>query len=624
MKIKHIFTSLIASLALLVGCEESLERHLDEVQVSQSYIALDKAGADLKVTVKASAEWQFEGLPEWLSAKPASGGAGETEVVFSAGAAEATREASFYLTCAGAQQQMLALQMCEKVELPLTSCADIKSSAEVGKMYRVRGTVTSLGDFAKYGAFFVNDGTASSPVQIYNSAESERGKDLGVGDEVEFEGKWSSYGNFEGVIILKIVKSLIKVDAVTPEDAALPLEGGQFVVTLTCKGNGVKVVLPEAIQSWVSVAGIETSGSTAVVTLNVAANAGGDRSAELTFETTSGGKTYTATTSFSQKGAIIDATAAEINAAEDGDTQYRVTGYVSSIASDVYGNLYLKDATGEVYIYGVLDAEGNTKNFASLGIKAGDIITVVGPKTSYKDAPQMKNVSVEAIKSVETVTVAQFLAKEDSKDVYYSITGKVANIKSTTYGNFDIVDESGSVYVYGLTNGWGGASKQFESFNIKEGDQLTILGVRTSYKDTPQVGSAFYVDHQVAGDEVVSQGIEFLLDSSLGVENGTEVTTLTKDGITLAFDKGTGNNAPKYYTTGNAVRVYGGGTVTISGAQMSQIKVTFASGEGSNEITANTGTYADGVWQGDAESVVLTIGGTSGHRRFAKIEVTKK
>lgn len=147
-----------------------------------------------------------------------------------------------------------------------------------------------------------------------------------------------------------------------------------------------------------------------------------------------------------------------------------------------------------------MDAEGNTKNFASLGIKAGDIITVVGPKTSYKDAPQMKNVSVEAIKSVETVTVAQFLAKEDSKDVYYSITGKVANIKSTTYGNFDIVDESGSVYVYGLTNGWGGASKQFESFNIKEGDQLTILGVRTSYKDTPQVGSAFYVDHQVAGD----------------------------------------------------------------------------------------------------------------------------
>jgi hypothetical protein len=43
----------------------------------------------------------------------------------------------------------------------------------------------------------------------------------------------------------------------------------------------------------------------------------------------------------------VDATAAEINAAADGDTEYRLTGYITSIAKEDYGNLYIKDATGE-------------------------------------------------------------------------------------------------------------------------------------------------------------------------------------------------------------------------------------------------------------------------------------
>lgn len=47
--------------------------------------------------------------------------------------------------------------------------------------------------------------------------------------------------------------------------------------------------------------------------------------------------------------------------------------------------------------------------------------------------------------------------------------------------------------VYGLLTGWKGASKQFESLGIVEGDKITICGVRTSYKDSDQVGSAFFI-----------------------------------------------------------------------------------------------------------------------------------
>ena len=117
-------------------------------------------------------------------------------------------------------------------------------------------------------------------------------------------------------------------------------------------------------------------------------------------------------------------------------------------------------------------------------------------------------------------------------------------------------------------------------------------------------------------------------DLTTGYENGQEVTSVTDaDGlVTLTFDKGTNSNAPKYYTTGNAVRVYGGGTLTVSVANSSDpitgMTFTFGSGDGSNAITSDVGTFASPNWAGEASEVIFTVGGTTGHRRFAKIEVT--
>ena len=105
--------------------------------------------------------------------------------------------------------------------------------------------------------------------------------------------------------------------------------------------------------------------------------------------------------------------------------------------------------------------------------------------------------------------------------------------------------------------------------------------------------------------------------------NAQEVTTLTVDGFTITFDKGSNQNAPKYYTSGNAVRTYGGNTFTISSDKtIVAISFTFASGEGTNEITVDAGTFADTSWTGSASSITFTIGGTSGHRRIQSIEIT--
>ena len=111
--------------------------------------------------------------------------------------------------------------------------------------------------------------------------------------------------------------------------------------------------------------------------------------------------------------------------------------------------------------------------------------------------------------------------------------------------------------------------------------------------------------------------------TSQGYANAEEVTSLTQDGVTVTFDKGTSNNIPKYYTSGTAVRLYGGNTMKLeSESKITAVAFTFGSGEGTNAITADQGTYDEGTWSGEANDVTFTIGGTSGHRRIQRLVVT--
>ena len=52
---------------------------------------------------------------------------------------------------------------------------------------------------------------------------------------------------------------------------------------------------------------------------------------------------------------------------------------------------------------------------------------------------------------IEKITVAEFLEKSVDANVWYELTGTVSGISNTTYGNFNLVDATGTVYVYGLT-----------------------------------------------------------------------------------------------------------------------------------------------------------------------------
>lgn len=93
----------------------------------------------------------------------------------------------------------------------------------------------------------------------------------------------------------------------------------------------------------------------------------------------------------------VSATCKDVIDGPDGKT-YKVKGVCTAIANTTYGNWYLNDGTGKVYIYGTLDANGAEKNFTSLGIEVGDEVEVSGPKTTYNGEIELVNVTVLSIK----------------------------------------------------------------------------------------------------------------------------------------------------------------------------------------------------------------------------------
>jgi DNA/RNA endonuclease YhcR with UshA esterase domain len=554
MKLRYIFT-MLASLLMLAftGCQEEEGRFLDEVKVSQSYIAIPAEGGSVEITVDAIDSWSIAGVPEWLTVSPASGSAGQTKVTFSAGAATATNEATLALNCAGVSQTLNVLQMTEKLEVPISTCNFVNTQGEDGVIYRVKGTVTSIAN-TQYGNWYLNDGTGEVYIYgtLYEGATQQFTKHgLEVGDIVTVEGPRKNYnGTIElvDVTVIEIEKSLIKVDAIEPETVILPIEGGEFNVTLTCKGDGVSVVVPEEVKSWLYVKGISTSGTTAVVSFNATANEGGKRNADLEFVTTSGGVEYKAATSLTQEGSIAEVSVADFLAQPEGTALYKLTGKVKNLQAGDYGNFDLVDATGSVYVYGLTatPVEKNDKSFPTLGIKEGDVVTLIGTRASYKGTDQVGGPAyyVSHVGHVES-TVADFLAQPTAADNWYQLTGTIANLVNETYGNFDLVGEDGSsVYVYGLTVAPVAKNdKSFAQLGLKEGDVVTLIGTRAEYNGTAQVGGpAYYISHEegsapapeysVDGKQWLAEveGMQVLFDLGVYEEGALVVALPTMDG----------------------------------------------------------------------------------------------
>ena len=306
---------------------------------------------------------------------------------------------------------------------------------------------------------------------------------------------------------------------------------------------------------------------------------------------------------------LADFLAAEVSYSMD--AYYQITGTITKIENATYGNIYIEDEAGtEVYIYGV--AENNQLINASFGniegLNAGDIITVIGCRGEYNGSAQMVNgyyvshvngeePEPEVPGEIMKVTVKEFLEKNVDDNVYYQLTGTIANLTNATYGNFDLVDETGTVYVYGLKASQDASNQSFGELGLKEGDIVTLVGTRAEFKGEAQVGGAYYISHE-PGEPVVSE-----FPWTLGEKAYTEEATVngeTKTVLKLGTSKLSGDAtltvpAGTKSMTFYAVSWKGAPSdLTFSGADgMSPATVSPAANEGASDNSPYTITVSD-------------------------------
>ena len=326
---------------------------------------------------------------------------------------------------------------------------------------------------------------------------------------------------------------------------------------------------------------------------------------------------------------------------QESDKDVYIKGKVASITEQYgtqFGNATFAvsdDGTtaGAFTIYRALYLD-NKKYTAGDLLKEGDDVIICGKVTNYKgNTPETvqgkaylyslngktegggDTPTPQPSGEVKTVTVAEFNAAAESNDVWYQLTGTVKNLKDgDQYGNFDLEDATGSVYVYGLLSEKGGAKKQFQDLvaakGITNGCTLTIIGTRGSYNDKIEVMNAYFVsieggttpggggggDTPGGGGEVSGASIS-IAAADFGFEDKGAATQKTlSDGTKIVFDKGEGSTAPAYYGGSYAsVRIYAKNTVTITASKkIVKIEIETTDPSGSTKYNGNDMAYADG------------------------------
>ena len=161
---------------------------------------------------------------------------------------------------------------------------------------------------------------------------------------------------------------------------------------------------------------------------------------------------------------VVKATVADFLAAAEDSTIYELTGEITSVTNTTYGNFYLKDATGEVLIYGLCSPSGEQQYWAKSGAKVGDTITVQTVRTSYNGTPQGKNAIFVSLVPGEggsqtpdptpgdVMTIADVLAKGNGATIGGVIEGVVISNMDlnnlTSKKGMYVQDETGALQFY--------------------------------------------------------------------------------------------------------------------------------------------------------------------------------
>lgn len=213
---------------------------------------------------------------------------------------------------------------------------------------------------------------------------------------------------------------------------------------------------------------------------------------------------------------------------EAGGGRCYLVGTVSNITNTQYGNFDLTDASGSIYVYGCLDTEGASKNFASLDVVEDDYIKVIADVYEYynNETHEAKNV--------------QFVAELEKPDVpvaSVSVANATVKVNKTVQLAATVLPIN--------------ASNKNVTWSVKAGSEAIAEVNETGLVTGKAEGEAVIVATSVADNTkfgectvTVTGGINFAAGDFVLVEDAAELTEGT---YVIVAGAGENNVAMKYH-----------------------------------------------------------------------------
>lgn len=199
----------------------------------------------------------------------------------------------------------------------------------------------------------------------------------------------------------------------------------------------------------------------------------------------------------------------------------------------------------------------------------------------------------------KVVTVEEFLAAEVDDATFYTLKGTITYVENTTYGNFNLTDETGTIYVYGLYSEDGATSKYWAASGAKLGDDIVISALRAEYKGSAQAGSArfmgltspgtraFWTFDATSASFTAAEG-EKKINVTIYNTNSEVVATSDNAQFSAAYADGVLTVYALENTSTEGIE----GNITVTCGTLTQVVTVSQLGASSSEQTTNSATIS--------------------------------
>lgn len=231
MKVRNLFFAVLASAAVLVGCQEKdVDYGAPSITVSPSALEFDTAAADLVITLNATRDWRLKDadkLPYWITVNPVSGGASldaQTITVSVLENKETNREQSLTFTIGLDSKTVTVSQKGEggETQIETITIQEFITKADTENEYTIKGTVKGLTN-ASFKGFNLSDGTGEISCAFPANFDDWADK-MSDGGVAVVRGKYSFYESknqhqlYQGTILeFKTLEELPVEDATIAE-----------------------------------------------------------------------------------------------------------------------------------------------------------------------------------------------------------------------------------------------------------------------------------------------------------------------------------------------------------------------------------------------------------------------